>query len=397
MQFFNYCKNSIFEQNQNMILPKKHNGAEITIFSEMTALANQYNAANLSQGFPDDEIDENLKKFLAKATNENHNQYAPMIGLPLLIENLIEFNKNRKSPIHFTSSEITITPGATYGIYTAIASTIEIGDEVIVLEPSYDSYIPAIETNGGKPILVSLDEDFLPNFEKIKTSITEKTKAIIINSPHNPTGKIWRKEDYEKLYQLIKNTNIVVISDEVYDLITFDDKEFYSVFHHEELRKRSFAIFSFGKMFHITGWKIGYVLANPDFTKSFRKVHQFLGFSVNTPSQYALAKYLEIFDVDKNQKYLQGKRDFFLESFKDLPFTFREKTEGSYFQCASYDKISTLPDKEFCIWLTKECKVATIPLSAFYQDSRNTRIIRFCFSKKEETILKAVENLKKYL
>lgn len=380
-----------------MILPKKHNGAEITIFSEMTALANQYNAVNLSQGFPDDEIDENLKKFLAKATNENYNQYAPMVGLPLLIENLIAFNKSRKLSIDFTFSEITITPGATYGIYTAIASAIEFGDEVIVLEPCYDSYIPAIETNGGKPILVSLNDKFLPDFEKIKTSITEKTKAIIINSPHNPTGKIWEKDDYENLYQLIKDTNIIVISDEVYDLITFDDATFYSVFHHEELRKRSFAIFSFGKMFHLTGWKVGYVLGNPDFTKSFRKVHQFLGFSVNTPSQYALAKYLEIFDAEKNQKYLQEKRDFFLESFKELPFTFEEKTEGSYFQIAKYDQISDLGDKEFCIWLTQKCKVATIPLSAFYQDLRNTGKIRFCFSKKEETILKAVENLKKYL
>lgn len=380
-----------------MILPQKHNGAEMTIFSEMTALANQYQAVNLSQGFPDDDIDEHLKKSLAEATNNNFNQYAPMIGFPLLIENLVTFNQSRKSPIHFTSSEITITPGATYGIYAAITSIIEFGDEIIVLEPSYDSYIPVIEMNGGKPILVSLNEDFLPDFEKIKAAITEKTKAIIINSPHNPTGKIWRKEDYEKLYQIIKDTQIIVISDEVYDLITFDDKAFYSVFHHEELRKRSFAIFSFGKMFHLTGWKIGYVLGNPDFTKSFRKVHQFLGFSVNTPSQYAIAKYLEIFDTDKNQKYLQDKRDFFLENFKNLPFTFEEKTEGSYFQIAKYNQISDLGDKDFCIWLTQECKVATIPLSAFYQDLRNTGKIRFCFSKKEETILKAVENLKKYL
>ena len=378
-----------------MNLPQKHNGAELTIFSEMTALANQFGAVNLSQGFPDYEIDGNLKTFLAEATERNFNQYAPSFGLPILVENLVEFNKIRKNSIYFSPSEITITPGATYGIYTELSAILEMGDEVIVLEPAYDSYIPGIEMNGGKPVLVALNDDFLPDFDKIKAAISKKTKAIIINSPNNPTGKIWRKEDFEQLYQIIKNTEIIVISDEVYDLITFDDVEFYSVFHHEELRKRSFAVFSFGKMFHITGWKIGYVIAPEELTKAFRKVHQYLAFSVNAPSQYALAKYLEIFDVEKNRRFLQEKRDFFLESFKDLPFTFREKTEGSYFQCASYEKISTLPDKEFCIWLTKEFKVATIPLSSFHQNQKNTGMIRFCFSKKEETILKAVENLRK--
>lgn len=378
-----------------MIFPKKHNGAEISIFSEITALSNQYNAVNLSQGFPDYEIDEKLKNFLSEATHQNFNQYAPMQGLPMLVENIIIFNYHRKNPIIIENQEITITPGATYGIYCALATILNFGDEVIVLEPSYDSYVPAIEMNGGKPIFVSLDKNFLPDFEKIKSAISEKTKAIIINSPNNPTGKLWRKEDFESLYQLIKNTEIIVISDEVYDLITFDNVEFYSVFHHEELKKRSFAIFSFGKMFHLTGWKVGYVIASEELMKAFRRVHQYLSFSVNTPSQYALAKYLEIFDTEKNQKFLQEKRNFFLENFKDLPFTFNEKTEGSYFQCASYEKISTLPDKEFCIWLTKEYKVATIPLSSFYQDQKNTGMIRFCFSKKEETILKAVENLKK--
>lgn len=378
-----------------MIFPKKHNGAEISIFSEMTALSNQYNAVNLSQGFPDYEIDEKLKNFLSEATHQNFNQYAPMQGLPMLVENIIIFNYHRKNPIIIENQEITITPGATYGIYCALATILNFGDEVIVLEPSYDSYVPAIEMNGGKPIFVSLDKNFLPDFEKIKSAISEKTKAIIINSPNNPIGKLWRKEDFESLYQLIKNTEIIVISDEVYDLITFDNVEFYSVFHHEELKKRSFAIFSFGKMFHLTGWKVGYVIASEELMKAFRRVHQYLSFSVNTPSQYALAKYLEIFDTEKNQKFLQEKRNFFLENFKDLPFTFNEKTEGSYFQCASYEKISTLPDKEFCIWLTKEYKVATIPLSSFYQNQKNTGMIRFCFSKKEETILKAVENLRK--
>lgn len=378
-----------------MKLPKKHHGAETTIFAKMTALALQENAANLSQGFSDDEIHPHLKKLLAEATANNYNQYAPMNGLPMLVETLIDFNQKRN--ISVSKDELTIIPGATYGIYTAIASIIEYGDEVIVLEPSYDSYVPAIETNGGKPVFVSLNEHFEADFEAIKKAITEKTKAIIINSPHNPTGKIWKKEDFEQLYQMIKDTEIMVISDEVYDLITFDENKFYSICHHPELKNRSFAIFSFGKMFHITGWKVGYILAPEELTNAFRSVHQYLCFSVNTPAQYALAKHLEHFEVNANTLYLQQKRDFFLSEMKDLPFNFTEKTEGSYFQLAKYNQISDLGDLEFSIWLTKECKVATIPLSAFYQDLRNTGFVRFCFAKKEETVLKAVENLKRFL
>lgn len=378
-----------------MKLPKKHHGAETTIFAKMTALALQENAANLSQGFPDDEIHPHLKKLLAEATANNYNQYAPMNGLPMLVETLIDFNQKRN--ISVSKDELTIIPGATYGIYTAIASIIEYGDEVIVLEPSYDSYVPAIETNGGKPVFVSLNEQFEADFEAIKKAITEKTKAIIINSPHNPTGKIWKKADFEQLYQMIKDTEIMVISDEVYDLITFDENKFYSICHHPELKNRSFAIFSFGKMFHITGWKVGYILAPEELTNAFRSVHQYLCFSVNTPAQYALAKHLENFEVNANALYLQQKRDFFLSEMKDLPFNFTEKTEGSYFQLAKYNQISDLGDLEFSIWLTKECKVATIPLSAFYQDQRNTGFVRFCFAKKEETVLKAVENLKRFL
>ena len=378
-----------------MKLPKKHHGAETTIFAKMTALALQENAANLSQGFPDDEIHPHLKKLLAEATANNYNQYAPMNGLPMLVETLIDFNQKRN--ISVSKDELTIIPGATYGIYTAIASIIEYGDEVIVLEPSYDSYVPAIETNGGKPVFVSLNEHFEADFEAIKKAITEKTKAIIINSPHNPTGKIWKKADFEQLYQMIKETEIIVISDEVYDLITFDENKFYSICHHPELKNRSFAIFSFGKMFHITGWKVGYILAPEELTNAFRSVHQYLCFSVNTPAQYALAKHLENFEVNANAVYLQQKRDFFLSEMKDLPFSFIKKTEGSYFQLAKYNQISDLGDLEFSIWLTKECKVATIPLSAFYQDQRNTGFVRFCFAKKEETVLKAVENLKRFL
>ena len=378
-----------------MLLPKKHSGSDFTIFSEMTALAQKHDAVNLSQGFPDYEIDERLKKFLAEGTEKNFNQYAPMSGNPLLIENLMEFNQRRK--IEVSKENITVSPGATYAIFTALASVISFGDEVIVLEPNYDSYVPAIEMNGGKPVFVSLNENFEINFEALQKAITEKTKAIIINSPHNPSGKIWTKNDWEKLSQILENTEIILISDEVYDVLTYDDQEFFSAFHHPKLREQCFSIFSFGKMFHLTGWKVGYVLASEELSLAYRRVHQYLSFSVNAPAQYALAKYLEVFDVKENIKTMQNKRDFFLHQIQDLPFTLTEKAEAGYFQILDFSNISDLSDKDFAIWLTEKAKVATIPVSAFYHDQKNTGKVRFCFAKKEETILKAVENLKAFL
>lgn len=380
-----------------MFLPKKHSGSDNTIFSEMTALAQKQEAVNLSQGFPDYEIDDRLKKLLCEGTEKNFNQYAPMPGNPLLIENLIEFNKQRTIPISLTKENITISPGATYGIYTALASFISFGDEVIVLEPNYDCYVPAIEMNGGKPVFVSLDDDFKVNFEALKKAITEKTTAIIINSPHNPSGKIWKKEDFDQLSDLIENTEIIIISDEVYDILTYDQNEFYSAFHHPKLRERCFSIFSFGKMFHITGWKVGYVLASPELSQAYRRVHQYLAFSVNAPAQYSLAKYLEVFEPKENQKLMQQKRDYFLNEIQDLPFTLNEKSEAGYFQILIFKNISELSDKDFAVWLTEKAKVATIPVSAFYHDQKSTGNVRFCFAKKEETILKAVENLRRYL
>lgn len=376
---------------------RKHSGKDLTIFSEMTALAQQNNAVNLSQGFPDYEIDERLKKLLAEGTEKNFNQYAPMSGLPALVDNLITFNQNRKLPISLVKENITISPGATYAIYTALAAIIGFGDEVIVLEPSYDSYVPAIEMNGGVPVFVSLTNDFEIDFDTLKNAISEKTKAIIVNSPHNPSGRIWKKSDWDQLASIIDATEIVVISDEVYDILTYDENEFYSAFHHPKLRERCFSIFSFGKMFHITGWKVGYILASEELTLAYRRVHQYLSFSVNSPSQYALAKYLEIFDAEENQKNMQQKRDFFLNEFKNLPFSLKEKAEAGYFQVLGYEKISNISDKEFAIWLTEHAKVATIPLSAFYHEETNTGMIRFCFAKKEETIADAASKIKDFL
>ena len=319
-----------------MVLPKKHSVVGNTIFSEMTALAQQHNAVNLSQGFPDYEIDGQLKKFLAEATDKNFNQYSPMSGNPMLIEALIHFNQKRKNPIHFGSDEVTISAGATYGIFAALAAVISFGDEVIVLEPNYDSYVPAIEMNGGKPVFVKLAPDFSPDFNALKSAISHKTKAIIINSPHNPSGKIWTNEQWNQLSDLIENTEIILISDEVYDLLTYDDRDFVSAFHHPKLKERCFSIFSFGKMFHITGWKVGYVIASAELTKAYRSVHQYLAFSVNSPAQYALAKYLEIFDPLENLKIMQQKRDFFVAQMNDLPFTVNEKAEAGYFQILGF-------------------------------------------------------------
>lgn len=320
-----------------------------------------------------------------------------MSGLPILVEHLITFNQNRKLPISLVKENITISPGATYAIYTALAAIIGFGDEVIILEPSYDSYVPAIEMNGGLPVFVSLKNDFDVDFDMLKNAISEKTKAIIVNSPHNPSGKIWKKSDWDQLASIIDATEIVVISDEVYDILTYDENEFNSAFHHPKLRESCFSIFSFGKMFHITGWKVGYILASEELTLAYRRVHQYLGFSVNSPAQYALAKYLEIFDAEENQKIMQHKRDFFLNEFKNLPFSMKGKAEAGYFQVLGYENIANVSDKEFAIWLTEQAKVATIPLSAFYHDETNTGMIRFCFAKKEETIVNAVSNIKKFL
>lgn len=375
------------------ILPK-HSASDITIFTEMTLLANQHKAVNLAQGFPDYDIDPLLKKTLSMATEKNYNQYAPLAGNPLLIENLQTFNAQRKNPIIFEKDQITITPGATYAIYTCLATILQPGDEVIILEPAYDCYLPAIQTNGGKPVFVALDDHFEVDWEKLKLSISQNTKAIIVNTPHNPSGKIWTLADWEKLWQLIKDKDIIVISDEVYDLLTYDHHSFCSAQHHPEISKRSFSLFSFGKMFHITGWKVGYIISNPAFMQAFRKVHQYLTFCVNAPAQQALADYLPVFDAEKNKKMIQEKRDFFLSEIQHLPFQIHSSAEGSYFQILGYQNISNLSDKDFAIWLTKEHKVATIPVSAFFHDLKNTNTIRFCFAKKEETILQAIKNLK---
>jgi methionine transaminase len=375
-------------------LPQKHSAIGTTIFTVMTTLAQQYNAINLSQGFPDFPIDKRLVELLDEAACEGYNQYAPMSGLPMLRQAIAEDIKRHYDLDINADTEITITPGASYAIYTAFTAILHPGDEVIILEPAYDSYIPNIETNGAVAIPVSLTApDFSVDWNKLKDAITPKTRAIIVNTPHNPTGAIWQKEDWEQLAEIVRDTEIIIISDEVYEQLVFDGKEHYSVLQHPELRERSFAVYSFGKIFNNTGWKVGYCIAPPTFTQSFRQLHQFIAFAVNTPAQYALAKHLSELREPVNI-FMQQKRDLFLQLIKETPFTIHQPTAGSFFQVAGYEHISDMPDMEFAQWLTKEYGVATIPVSAFYKNKDNNRLIRFCIAKKDETLIAAVEKLK---
>jgi methionine transaminase len=382
------------EMYQN--LPQKHRSADISIFSVMSALATKHQAINLSQGFPDFPIDTKLGDLLHEAATKGWNQYAPMTGLPLLREAIAADFKKRYAIDLNPDSEISITPGATYAIYSAFSAILSPGDEVIVLEPAYDSYIPNIEMNGAKAVPVKLlAPSFAPDWQAIKDAITPKTKAIIINTPHNPTGTIWTLADWNQLADLVRDTAIIILSDEVYEQLVFDGQIHYSVLQHPELRERSFALYSFGKAFHNTGWKMGYCIAAPMLTQAFRQLHQFIGFSVNTPAQFALAQYLNLDKREAPNTLLQGKRDYFLELMKETPFTLLAPAAGSYFQLASYAHMSDLPDRTFATLLTEKYGVATIPISAFYSDRHDQKILRFCFAKKEDTLKAAIERLAK--
>jgi methionine aminotransferase len=379
-----------------MHFPQKHSATGTTIFTVMSALAQEHNAINLSQGFPDYHIDEQLAHTLGEAARNGFNQYAPMPGLPQLRQAIALDFKKRYGVNVDPDTEITVTPGATYGIYTAFTAILQPGDEAIVLEPAYDSYIPNIEMNGAKAVTISLSApDFLVDWNKIKDAITPKTRAIIVNTPHNPTGAIWQRSDWDELANLLRGTDIIVLSDEVYEQLIFDGQKHFSVLEHPELRQRSFALYSFGKVYNNTGWKVGYCIAPPAFTVAFRRIHQFVAFTVNTPAQHALAHQLQHADSTVIGGIMQQKRDYFLSLLKETPFTIHKPAGGSYFQVASYERISDMPDMEFAQWLTREYGVATIPVSAFYQSRKDDKLIRFCFAKKESTLLDAVARLKK--
>ena len=367
-----------------------------TIFTVMSSLAAQHNAINLGQGFPDYEMNETLISLVNSAMKKGFNQYVHMNGYMPLRETLAEKAQFLYNISINPENQITITPGGTYALYTALTTILRPGDEVIVFEPAYDSYIPAIELNGAKPVTIPLMfPDYKIDWEVVRTKISEKTKAIMINSPHNPTGSILSKEDMIQLQNIVTGTNIFIISDEVYEHLIFDGKKHESILNYPDLLKRSFVCFSFGKVYHCTGWKLGYCIASEQLMNEFRKIHQFNCFTCDTPKQVAISEFLQYKDQYLQLgNFLQQKRDYLQNLMKQTRFK-ALPSYGSYFQLYSYNEIDDTTEKEFAINLTKEFGVATIPVSAFYQVEKNNQVLRFCFSKKEETLEAAVERLRK--
>jgi methionine aminotransferase len=367
-----------------------------TIFTVMSALAAEHKAVNLGQGFPDFDCDPKLVQAVNQAMTSGQNQYPPMVGVQVLRDAVSKKVKALHGKNYDANTEITITAGATQAIITAILAVVHPGDEVIVLEPCYDSYVPNIELAGGTVVRVPLTPGtFKPDFDKISAAINSKTRAIIINSPHNPSATIWSKEDMLKLQEVLAPTDVLLISDEVYEHMVYDGQEHQSAARFPSLAARAFIVSSFGKTYHVTGWKVGFVAAPAALTAEFRKVHQFNVFTVNTPVQYGLASYMA-----DDQPYLtlpafyQHKRDLFKTGLTDTKFKILPTT-GSYFQCVDISDVSDLPEAEFCKWLTTEIGVAAIPLSAFYGNGFDQRIVRFCFAKKDETLNLALEKLAK--
>lgn len=366
-----------------------------TIFTVMSQMAAEYNAINLSQGFPDFPVSEKLIDLVYQNMQIGHNQYAPMPGLPKLREAIAHKIKNTGGVNINIDTEITVTAGATEAIFSSVLATVNQGDEIIVLEPAYDCYIPAIELAGGKVVPVGLSlPNFTPDWQKVKDNITDKTRMIIINFPHNPSGAILTQEDITSLKEILEeNPQLIILSDEVYEHIIFDGNTHLSVLKDEFLASRSIAVSSFGKTFHATGWKIGYMVAPEAIMKEIRKVHQYNCFSVHTPSQYAMAEYLQ-----NEQNYLgvssmyEKKREFFQQAMQDSKFKVIP-SYGTYFQVLDFSEVSDMGDMEFAQYLIKEKGVASIPVSAFYSDKQDNKLLRFCFAKGEETLQKAADIL----
>jgi methionine transaminase len=367
-----------------------------TIFTVMSALASEWEAVNLGQGFPDFDCDPALVDAVTAAMRAGHNQYPPMAGLPALRDAVSTKIESLYGHRYDPSSEITVTAGATQAILTAVLCCVSPGDEVIVLEPCYDSYAPNIELAGGVVVRVPLTpRTFRPDFKAIAAALSPRTRAIIVNSPHNPTATVWTRSEWQQLAGLLLSTNVLLISDEVYEHMVYDAVPHVSASALPELAARAFVVSSFGKTFHVTGWKIGTVAAPIPLMAEFRKVHQFNVFTVNTPMQHGLAQYL----LDPKPylelpAFYQRKRDLFLQGLR----TTRLKplhTAGTYFQCVDYRQVSDLKEAAFCEWLTREIGVAAIPLAAFYEGGFEQGIVRLCFAKKDETLLRALERLAK--
>jgi methionine aminotransferase len=359
----------------------------------MSALASKHNAINLSQGFPEFPVSEELIALVHQHMIDQRNQYAPMQGVLSLRERIAEKVEEHYHTKVDPDTEVTITAGATEAIYATIAALVWPGDEVIILEPAYDSYVPAVLVNGGIAVPVHLNPDFSVNWQAVEEKITNKTRMIMVNTPHNPSGMIFSAADLDHLARITRDSQIVVLSDEVYEHIIFDGCVHQSVLRDEELAMRSVTVSSFGKTFHATGWKVGYCIAPACLTKEIRKVHQYLQFSVHTPTQYALADFL----ADNNTytdlaQFYQRKRDLFLQQMKASPFR-PLIARGTYFQLFSFQGFSDQPDKGFAEYLTREVGVASIPISVFYQDGTDHHLLRFCFAKNDETLLKAASIL----
>lgn len=367
-----------------------------SIFTVMSALATEYKAVNLGQGFPDFDMSHELTMLVTEAMKKGMNQYAPMQGYGPLREVLAEKVASLYQTTVDPGTQITITPGGTYAIYTALTTVLRPGDEVIVFEPAYDSYIPNIEVNGAIPVLIDLKfPDYKIDWELVKQKISSKTRMIMLNSPHNPTGAVLHEEDIQALRSIVKDTSIIILSDEVYEHLIFDNIPHLSILRYPDLLERSFVSFSFGKVYHCTGWKLGYSISSPALMQEFRKVHQFNCFSCHTPSQVALATYLKNKEAYLSLgSFLQQKRDYFQQLMQSQTKFTALPSYGSYFQCYKYDRISNESDKDLAVRITKEYGIATIPISAFYKAGTDNKVIRFCFCKKKETIDAAVERLR---
>ncbi len=365
-----------------------------TIFSVMSKLAIENNAINLSQGFPDFNCSDKLIELVNHYMQKGFNQYAPMPGVIGLREQIAIMIEELYGTKYHPESEITITAGATQAIYTAISAIIREGDEVIVFEPAYDCYTPAIIVAGGKPIYVTLSQpNFSIDWNAVKKLINHRTRMIIINTPHNPSGSIISENDLKELDKLTKNTDILILSDEVYEHMAFDGIPHQSIARNSNLANRSFLVSSFGKTVHTTGWKMAYIAAPENLMNEFRKIHQYLVFSCNTPIQYALADFLkEKENYLELKHFYQKKRDLFTKLIRSSKFSF-EACSGTYFQLLNYSSISNEKDTDFSIRLTKENKIAAIPLSVFYHEKQDNKLLRFCFAKKDETLEKAAEIL----
>ncbi|MBR9777900.1 MAG: aminotransferase class I/II-fold pyridoxal phosphate-dependent enzyme [Cytophagales bacterium] len=375
-------------------LPSKLPYVGTTIFTVMSKLATDEGAYNLSQGFPSFDCSPKLSELVCHYLKNGYNQYAPMSGAPVFRESIAEKTADVYGISYNPETEVTVTSGATEAIFCAVTAVVYPGDEVIVLEPAYDSYVPAIDLNGGVPVFVTLDApDFKIDWEKVKAKISPKTKAILINTPHNPVGTVFSKEDLDCLAEIIRGKDIYIISDEVYEHIVFDGEVHHSMMTHPELKERSFICNSVGKTYHVTGWKIGYCLAPAALTKEFRRIHQYITFCTVSPMQFALADFLKLPEhYEALSDFYQRKRDRFNEALKASRFTFKP-SKGSFFQIVSYEKITDKYDYDLAIRLTKEIKVASVPVSVFYKDKKDDKLLRFCFAKDDDILDKAAELL----